>query len=102
MDEKRRYFKPEQKMAILREYFKNKGTMSELCERYSIHPNILYRWEKELFEGGIEIFSGGHKKSNGKEAQRMEEMEAKLRKKEEVIAWLTQENMELKKSTGEL
>lgn len=102
MDEKRRYFKPEQKMEILREHLKNKVSVSELCEKHGIHPNVFYRWEKEFFEGGLKIFSGDHKKGNGKESRREEELTAKLRKKEEVIAWLTQENMDLKKSTGEI
>jgi transposase-like protein len=45
------------------EHLKNKVPVSELCEKYSIHPNLFYTWENQLFEGGIEIFSRGHAKN---------------------------------------
>jgi transposase len=102
MDEKRRRFSPEKKLEILREHLKNKVSISELCERYGIHPNMFYRWEKQLFEQGIKVFSERSKLRNGSTAKE-QRLAEKVRQKEEVIAWLTEENIRLKKrASGEI
>jgi len=41
----------------LREHLKNRVSVSELCEKYGIHPNVLYKWEKQQLEGALESFS---------------------------------------------
>jgi len=102
MDRKRRRFSSEKKVEILREHLKNKVPISELCQKYGLHPNLFYRWEKELFEGGVDIFSGLCGKRNGKKPAVEQKLKAKVQQMQEVIAWLTQENIELKKSTGEI
>ena len=102
MEGKRQRFNPEKKVEILREHLKNKVPISELCEKYGLHPNVFYRWEKELFEGGIGVFSGLLKKRNGKGHTAEQKWQAKVRQLQEVIAWLTEENITLKKSAGEI
>ena len=90
-------------MEILREHLKNKVPVSELCEKYGIHPNLFYTWEKQLFEGGIEIFNRGRSKNGaGKESLLIRKLKEKVQRKEEVIAWLTEENIKFKKTPGEL
>jgi len=86
----------------LREHLKNQVPISVVCEKYGIHPNIFYRWEKQFFEGGIATFSGKHRDAgNGRvKVQRLQE---KMAKQQEVIAWLTEENINLKKiANGEI
>jgi len=62
---------------------------------------MLYHWEKQLFEGGVEIFSGNHTKNvNNKEAVEIKKLKEKVQKKDEVISWLTEENIKLKKHLG--
>ncbi|MBE0432317.1 transposase [candidate division WOR-3 bacterium] len=100
MDEKRRRFSPEKKVAILREHLKNKMPISELCEKYGMHPNVFYRWEKELFEGGIGVFSGFFRKRNSKERAVEQRLKTKVQQLQEVISWLTEENIALKKALG--
>jgi transposase len=102
MEGRRQRFSPEKKVEILREHLKNKVPISVLCEKYGMHPNVFYRWEKELFEGGIGVFSGLLKKRNGKGHAAEQKWQAKVQQLQEVIAWLTEENMTLKKSTGEV
>ena len=102
MDRKRRRFSPEKKVEILREHLKNKVPISELSQKYGLHPTLFYRWETELFEGGVDIFSGLRSKRNGKEPAVEQKLKAKVQQMQEVIAWLTQENIELKKNTGEI
>ena len=103
MSNQRRKYPPEKKVEILREYLKNKVPISELCEKYGIHPNMFYKWEKQLFEGATETFSGDHSR-NGlwKEATQIKKLEEKVKKKDEVISWLTEENIKLKKTFGDL
>jgi transposase-like protein len=102
MEGKRQRISPEKMVEILREHLKNKVPISELCEKHGLHPNLFYRWEKELFEGGIGVFSGRLRKRNGKERTAEQKLSAKVQQLQEVISWLTEENMALKKSTGEI
>ena len=102
MDSKRRRFTPEQKVSILREHFKNKVGVAELCRKYNINPNLFYRWEKEAFEGWVSVLAGALRKSNGRVHGTEQKLRNKIGKLEEVIAWLTRENLELKKSNGDV
>jgi len=103
MANQRRKYPPEKKVEILREYLKNKVPISELCEKYGIHPNMFYKWEKQLFEGATETFSTDHSRTGkGKEATQVKKLEQKVAKKDEVISWLTEENIKLKKTFGDL
>jgi len=102
MDEKRQHFSPEKKVEILREHLKNQVPVSALCEKHGIHPNVFYHWEKQFFEGGIAVFSGRHRDGGAGKAKE-QRLQAKIAKQQEVIAWLTEENIKLKKSTdGEI
>jgi transposase-like protein len=99
--EKRRRFTPEQKVQIIREVLKNHISVSEVCEKYNLSPNVYYRWEKEFFERGVEAFknNGKNNKVNSKEKRLME----KIKRQQDVIAILTEENIALKKSAdGEI
>ena len=39
-----------------------KSPVSELSQKYGVHPTVLQRWKNELLEGGPEIFSRRKKK----------------------------------------
>ncbi len=101
MTKQRKRYTPQQKMEILREHLKNKVPISEVCEKYGIHPNVFYKWEKRLFEEGAELFSAGHgKNGTEKEVAQVKKHRDKIQKKDEVIRWLTEENIKLKKTFG--
>ena len=55
---KRTRFTSEQKVRIIREYLENKSSVSQLSEQYGLHPNVIYKWKNELFEGALKTFSG--------------------------------------------
>jgi cell fate (sporulation/competence/biofilm development) regulator YlbF (YheA/YmcA/DUF963 family) len=57
--------------------------------------------EKQLFEGALERFCAD-RKGNGKETDELRKLKQKVQKKEEVISWLTEENIKLKKTFGDL
>lgn len=103
MTNQRKKYPPEKKVEILREHLKNKMSVSEVCEKYGIHPNMFYKWEKLLFERALELFSGERGgNGNSKEVAEVKKLKDKVHKKDEVISWLTEENIKLKKSFGDL
>lgn len=95
MKQRKRYT-AEDKVMILREHLENGIRLSDLSEKYKIHPNVLRLWKKRLFEGALEIFSGKHKKENGKNTKERK-LQDKISKMHEVITEVSTENLELKK-----
>ena len=103
MVSQRKKYPPEKKVEILREHLKNKMSVSEVCEKYGIHPNMFYKWEKQLFERALDLFSGERSwNGNNKEATEVKKLKDKVQKKDEVISWLTEKNIKLKKTFGDL
>lgn len=94
--QQRKRFTSEDKVRILREHIENGIKLSDLSEKYNIHPNVLRQWKKSLFEGALETFSGKHK--NRKESQVKEQKyQEKITRMHEVITELSSENLELRK-----
>jgi len=96
---KRVHYTAERKVKILREHLENRVSISELSERYRVHPTMLYKWKKELFEGALETFSQKHKKHHNQQDSKTKALEEKLKKKDSLIAEIIEENIELKKNT---
>ena len=67
MKNHRRKISPELKVMILREHLENDVSITDLAEKYKIHPNLIGRWKKELFEGAVAIFD---KKSKSKDKRK--------------------------------
>ncbi len=102
----RKNFTPEQKVAILREHLLEKVPVSQVCEKHEISVVNFYNWQKQLFEDGASVFERKPNSSNVKRQQdayqvKIEGLEAKLQQKNEVIAELLQEHVQLKKAIGE-
>jgi len=89
-----------QKTQILRELLENHESISAVSEKYGVHPNDIYRWKKQLFEGAPEILANKNqgRKNVQKENEKIEKLETKLRYKDQVISELAEENLNLKKS----
>lgn len=92
-------FTAEQKVSILKEHFEKQLSVADICEKYRIHPNRFYKWRKELFENAVDTFST---KRGRKKKSPTNDLEAKLKERNEVIAELLEENLKLKKLNGEL
>jgi transposase len=88
----------QEKVLVLRELLENQTPISQLAEKYGLHPNDIYNWKKKLFEGAEEIFGTRPSKNNNKTEEREKKLEEKLKCKDEVIAELVQENILLKKT----
>lgn len=98
----KKHLSAEQKVHILRELLDNKVPISQLAEKYQVHVNYIYRWKKQLFEGAAGLLSNkpGKKKKHptSAELKKIEQLEDKLKKRNEAISILLQENIEIKKS----
>ena len=97
---KRKRYSPENKVSIVREHLEKNISIADICEKYRLHPNQLYRWKKELFENAIEIFSSNSSKK--KDNVKIVELKNIIKERNEVIAELLQENLKLKKLSGEI
>jgi transposase-like protein len=105
MPKQRRNFSGPEKMAILREHLLEKVPVSELCDRHGLQPTLFYQWQKKLFEEGAAVFEqprGKSARQEGAEARKMAALEAKLRRKDEVLGELMEEHVALKKTLGQI
>jgi transposase len=102
----RRQFSTEQKVAILRRHLVDKVPVSDLCDEYKLQPSVLYLWQRHLFENLAGAFerqpgSGVSQRERQQLVQRIEQLEAKLARKDSVIAEISEEYVQLKKELGE-
>lgn len=99
----RRHFTPEQKMAIVKQHLVDRVPISNLCDQHHILPTQFYQWQKQLFENGAAAFERQGKTAGpSPQEKKIEQLEAKLATKNEVIAELIEENVNLKKVDGVL
>lgn len=98
MSERKRY-NAEKKVAVLMELLKKGKKVSDIAEEFSVHPNMIMKWEKQLFEGAVDTFSITRKDTTDKaQSRKIKELEAQLTQKDSVIAELATENLGLKKN----
>jgi transposase-like protein len=98
----RRQHNAEEKVRLLRLHLIEGKAISAICEEHNIHPTLFYQWQKTFFENGAAAFDRAprtRRMDNGSE--RIEQLEAKLKRKDEVIALVTEELVRTKKELGE-
>ena len=103
----RKHFSPEQKVAIVRRHLLENVPVSDLCDEFDIHATQYYQWQKQLFEKGEGAFARRPNKANTKRQEnayekKIGQLEEKLQSRNEVVAELLQEHVQLKKELGEL
>lgn len=100
MGSKRRHFTAEEKVRILKRHLVDKEPVSDICDGLGIQPTLFYQWQRRFFENGAAAFERKSAKKEKHEAERVEALESKLRKKDEVIAELMEDHVKLKKEIG--
>src|ERR1700736_2623598 len=103
MSTQRRHFPDHEKVAILKRHLIDKVPVSDLCDELDLYPNQFYDWLKKFFENGHLAFATGR---SGRQARavedakdkKIEHLEAKLTRKNEVMAELMEAHTELKKT----
>ena len=53
---KRKRYTAEEKIKVLREVLEDGKPISQVAESNGLHPNNIFSWRKQLFEGGLEVF----------------------------------------------
>lgn len=101
MKSKRRKYSASQKVSIVRELLEDGHSLSDVSEKYQIHPTQLTRWKKQLFEGALETFNRKGVKNEQKHEKEVERLKSKLSHKDGIIVELLDENMRLKKNDGD-
>lgn len=97
---RKRYSSPE-KATILREHLIDRVPVSDLCDKYDVHPNLFYQWQKTLFENLPTLFERGTRSSAKQRNGQIEALQRKLAHKDAVIAQIMEDFVEVKKRLGE-
>src|SRR5208282_1485968 len=103
MSTQRRHFPDHEKVAILKRHLIDKVPVSDLCDELKLYPNQFYDWLKKFFENGHLAFANGRKSKAVEDAKdhKIEQLETKLTRKNEVLAELMEEHTLLKKTLGD-
>ena len=98
----RRQYSPEDKVRLLRLHLLEGKPVSEICEKEGIHPTLFYQWQRTFFENGAAAFSSPRTETKASAADRkIETLEHKLKRKDEVIAEIMEDFIQAKKELGE-
>jgi transposase-like protein len=90
---KRKRYTAEEKVKILREVIEDGKQVSQVAEQYGLHPNNIFNWRKQLFEGGVQTFQIKRSDISGKaEERKITALEEKIKQKDEAIAKLAEES----------
>jgi transposase len=100
----RRHFTPQDKAAIVKRHLLEGIAVSNLCDEFQINPTLFYQWQRQLFENAHLVFDNGRKSKAVEDGQqrKIEQLEAKLARKNEVMAELMEAHTLLKKELGEI
>ncbi len=102
---RRRQFTPEEKAVILRRHLADQVPVSDLCDEYHLQPSLFYLWQRQAFEHLSAAFQDGRTRRGQDQAAaaaraRVAALEAKLARKDAIIAEVSEEYLALKKKLG--
>jgi transposase-like protein len=104
MRESRRHFSVSQKAQIARRHVSGKEPVSKLADEFGLQPSQIHTWVKQVLdqaERALERSAGRPPRVERLQAKLVERLQTKLVQKNEVIAELMQEHVQLKKELGE-
>jgi transposase-like protein len=101
----RRNFTAEQKATILRRHLVDKVAVSDLCDEYKIQPNLFYIWQRQALENLEKAMQAPEdrdaERRQAEQAAKIAMLEAKVARKDNIIAEISEEYVALKKTLGE-
>ena len=104
MSRSRRSFTAEQKAEIVRRHLVGKEPVSKLAEEFGLQPSQIHTWVHQVLAQAEKAFD--RPASNGRvenaKDRKIEQLQAKLVQKNEVIAELLEDNVRTKKELGEI
>jgi transposase len=102
MRKPRKDYTPVEKVAILRRHLLDRVPVSDLCDEYQLSPTLFYAWQKLFFENGASAFVHEAGAAELAHLRTIAALRDKLQRKNEVVAELMEEHIQLKKELGEL
>lgn len=101
---RRRSFTPDEKAAILRRHLSDKVSVADLCDEYDLQPSVFYQWQRQLLDHAAKALESPGKagRREKKLEKQVEALESRLRRKDGVIAEISEEFVKVKKELGEL
>ena len=93
---RRRKWSAAEKLRIVLLGMEPGAEVSEVCRREGLSPTQNYAWKSQLLSSAEAVFGGSTPKASNQ--HREAAMEAKLSRLKSVIAEITAENLELKKT----
>ena len=102
MRKQRKNYTGQEKVFILKRHLVDQVAVSELCDEYNLQPTVFYRWQKEFFENGAAAFEKVNGNRKNAAQKRIEQLQAKLQTKNDVLSELLEEHVKLKKDRGDL
>ena len=102
MRKTRKNYTAQEKVFILKRHLVDWTARSDLCDEHNLQPTVFYRWQKEFFENGATAFEKSNSGSKKAEKKRIDQLEAKIQTKNEVLSELMEEHIQLKKDLGVL
>lgn len=91
---KRRRWSAVEKLRIVLAGLEPGVEVSELCRREGLNPTLYYQWKRTLLGASERIFE----KKQSQPTAREERLSVELRRAKDVIAEITAENLDLKKT----
>ena len=102
MSKPRRHFSAPQKAEIVRRHVAGKEPVSNLADEFQLQPTQIHAWIKQVIDRAEQAFASvGRPADDGKD-RKIAALQEKLAKKNEVVAELMEEHVQLKKELGEL
>lgn len=105
MSQTRRHFSADQKAHIVRRHLSGKEPISNLADEFGLQPSRIHNWVKQVLdqaERAFERTAGRPPREQLLHTRQVDRLKARLVEKNEVIAELMQEHVQLKKGLGEL
>jgi len=95
---RRRKWSPAQKLRIVLEALQSDGKLAAICRREGLSPNMVYQWRKQLLASAEAVFT--LKRKSGQDPK-VEKLESENQRMKNVIAEITAENLDLKKTLSD-
>jgi transposase len=102
MRKPRTNYTPPEKVSILRRHLIDRVPVSDLCDEYRLSPTLFYAWQKLFFENGAAAFERKSGSGGQSHLRTIAALREKLQRKNEVVAELMEEHIQLKKELGDL
>ena len=104
MSRKRRHFTADQNAEAVRRHLSGQEAVSDLADDLGVQPSQIHQWVKQVLDQADKAFerSAGNRRSEQSKDRKIEQLQAKLIDKNEVISELMEENVKAKKAAGDL